>query len=56
MDISADNYKSDCNRPGAFSALLHTLMGIVRWPIRFFTLTEADQVKADISVGGEGRD
>jgi hypothetical protein len=56
MDILADKYKLDGNRPGPFLAVLRTLLGIVRWPIRFFTLTEADRLKAGISVGGEGHD
>jgi len=56
MDVSADKYKLDGNRLGPFSAVLITLLGIVRWPIRFFKLTEADRLKAGIYVGGEGRD
>jgi hypothetical protein len=31
-------------------------MGIAGWLIGFFTLTEADQMKAGIYVGGEERD
>ncbi len=56
MDILVDKSKSDGNRAGPFSVLLHTLVGIVRLPIRFFALTEADRVKAGIFAGGEGRD
>jgi hypothetical protein len=56
MDISADKYKADGYRPDPFLAVLHTLLGIVRWPFSFFTLTEADRSKAGIYKGGEGRD
>ncbi len=56
MTISADRYKSDVNRPGPFLAVLHTVLGITRWLIGFFTLTEADQMKAGIYVGSEERD
>ncbi len=55
MDILADKYKSDVKRPGPFLTILHTLLGIVRRPIRFFTLTEADRLKAGIYMRGEGR-
>ena len=54
MVISADKYKSDGNRPGPFSAVLHTVLGIAGWLIGFFTLTEVDRLKAGIYVGGEG--
>ena len=56
MDNSADKNKSDSNRPGPFLAVLQTVRSIVRRLIGFFTLTEADQLKAGIHVGGEGRD
>jgi hypothetical protein len=52
MDISADKYKSDGNRPGPFSAVL----GFVRRLIEFFTLREEDRTKAGIYFSGEGRD
>ena len=56
MGISADKYKSDGNRPGPVSAVLHTVLGIVRWMIRLVILTAEEQTKAGISFGGEGRD
>jgi len=36
--------------------VLRTLLGIVRWLIGFFALTEEERVMAGIHVGGEGRD
>jgi hypothetical protein len=56
MDISADKYKSDVSRPGPFSAVLHTVLAIVRRLTGFFELAEEDRLKAGIYVGGEGRD
>jgi hypothetical protein len=56
MDIQADKFKSDTNRLGPFSAILHTGLGIIRWLIGFVTLTEEDRLKAGIYLGGEGRD
>jgi hypothetical protein len=35
MDVSADKYKLDGNRLGCFPAVLNTLLGILRWPVRF---------------------
>jgi hypothetical protein len=56
MDISADNYKSDINRPNNFSTVLQTLLGTVRWLGGFFTLTEEDRILAGIYLGSEERD
>jgi hypothetical protein len=56
MDISADKYKSDGNRAGPLLAMSQAIRGIVRRLIGFFTLAEAELLKAGISVGGEGRD
>jgi hypothetical protein len=56
MENLADKYKSDGNQPGFLSALLNSLLGIVRWPIMFFSLSDSDQSKAGIYLGGEGRD
>jgi len=56
MDISTDKYKSDINRSSPFSSVLYIMLGIVRWLIGFFTLTEEDRSKAGIYVGNEGRD
>jgi hypothetical protein len=55
MDTSTDQYQSHVNRPGSFSALLKTLLHIVKWPIRFFTLTDAERSKAGIYLNGEER-
>ena len=55
MDISADKYKSDGNRPGPVSAVLFTVKGIVSWMIRLVILTAEEQTKAGIYFGGEGR-
>ena len=54
--IESDKYISNVNQPGAFSAVLHNVLGIVRRLIGFFTLTEEDRLMAGIRVGGEGRD
>jgi hypothetical protein len=56
MDISADKNKSDANRPGFFSAVWQAIGSLVRRLIAFFVLTKADQLKAGIYMGGEGRD
>ena len=56
MDIAADKYKSDGNRPGPVSAVLFTVKGIVSWMIRLVILTAEEQTKAGIYFGGEGRD
>jgi hypothetical protein len=56
MNNLADKSKSEGYRPGSLSALVNSLLGIVRWPITFFSLSEADQSKAGIYLGGEGRD
>ncbi len=48
MDISTGKYKSDANRRSPFSAILHTAVGIARWLIGCFTLTEEDRLKAGI--------
>ena len=54
--IESDKYISNLNQPGPFSAVLRAVMGILRWLIGFFTLTEEDRLTAGIHVGGEGRD
>ena len=54
--IESDKYISNVNQPGPFSTVLHTVLGIVRRLIGFFTLTEEDRLTAGIHVGGEGRD
>jgi len=55
MDTSTDQYQSHVNRPGRFLAALKTLLRIVKWPIRYLILTDAEQSKAGIYLGGEGR-
>ena len=54
--IESDKYISNVNQPGPSSAVLHTVLGIVKWLIGFFTLTEEDRLTAGIHVGGQGRD
>jgi hypothetical protein len=55
--IEPDQTLSNVNhQPAPFSAVWHTVLGIVRWLFEFFTLTEEDQLKAGIYVSGEGRD
>ncbi len=49
-----DKYISNVNRPDLFSAVWLTVLGIVRWPIRFFQLNEEDRSKAGIYLGCEG--
>jgi hypothetical protein len=56
MDILSEKYIQNINRPAPFSAVLHAVPGIVRWLIRFFTLTEEDRLAAGIYVGGKGHD
>jgi hypothetical protein len=40
----------------SFWAVMHGVLNPVRWLIGFFTLSEEDQLKAGIDVGGEKRD
>jgi hypothetical protein len=56
MDISADKYESDSNRLDPFLAVMQIIWGIIGRLIGFFTLTEADRLKAGIYYGGEERD
>lgn len=56
MTTESDNYISNVNQPAPLSAVLHTVLGIVRWLIGFFTLSEEDRLAAGIRMGGEGRD
>jgi hypothetical protein len=56
MDIFAGKYKSDKNRLAPLSAVFHAGLGIVRWLIGFFRLTEEDRLKAGVYSGGEERD
>jgi hypothetical protein len=56
MDISAEKYKSDGDRPGALSNAVQTFKGFIMRLVRFFMLTEEDRSKAGIFMGGEGRD
>jgi hypothetical protein len=39
-----------------FSAVLNSMLGIVRWPVKFFTLTEEDRLKAGIYTSSEEQD
>ncbi len=54
--IESDKYISNVNQLGPFSAVLRTVLGIVRWLFGFFKLTEEDRLTAGIHVGGEGCD
>jgi hypothetical protein len=56
MDISVDEHESDGNRPSPFLTVLRTIRGIPGWLAEFFTLTEEENVKAGIYLGGQGRD
>ena len=56
MDISTDKYKSEGKRLGLFLAVLHTLGGIVRGLIGFFTLTEEERLEAGVVIGNQWRD
>jgi hypothetical protein len=56
MDISVDEHESDGNRPSPFFTVLRTIRGIPGWLAEFFTLTEEENVKAGIYLGGQGRD
>jgi hypothetical protein len=56
MDTSTDQYESDLSRPGSFSAISKTVMGIFRWLLGLVVLTDEERTKAGIYHGGEGRD
>jgi hypothetical protein len=46
--------KSAAFRPGTLTVVFHTVLGIARWLIEFFTpLTDTDQVDAGIYVGNK---
>lgn len=55
MDISAEKFKSDGNRPVPLLAALQTVSGFIKHLIEFFSLTEENRQKASIYVGGDGR-
>ena len=55
MDISADKYKLNSNRPGPFLAVLQTIRGFIGGLIGFFTLTEEEYLEAGVIVGSEWR-
>ena len=44
------------NRTDPLLAIWNTVLDIVRWPIKFFTLTEEDRLKAGIYTSGEEQD
>jgi len=44
------------NKPDQLLAIWNTVQDIVRWPIKFFTLTEEDRLKAGIYTSGEEQD
>ena len=53
MGIQSDKNISNINLLGPFSAVLLPLLGIARWLVRFFTLTEEDRLAAGIYLGDE---
>ena len=56
MDVATDQYKSGTNRASHLSALLHTLLDMVVWPVKFFSLTKEDRLKAGVYVRGGRHD
>ena len=56
MDISVDKYEYDDNQAGIFPALLQTIRNLLWRLTHLFVLTEDEQSKAGIYLGGEGRD
>lgn len=56
MDISSNINKSDINRSNHFLSISQIVLGIARRLIRFFTLTEDEQLKAGIDVGNKETD
>ena len=53
MDILLDQ---SINRPDPLLAIWNTVQDIVRWPIKFFTLSEEEKMKAGIYTDGEDQD
>ena len=53
MEILSDK---SINRTDPLLAIWNTVLDIVRWPIKFFTLTEEDRLKAGIYTSGEEQD
>jgi hypothetical protein len=56
MEISDDKYQSEGNKSNPFFAVMRTIQDFVRRLNGIFTLTEEEQLKAGIYLGGEGRD
>jgi hypothetical protein len=48
MNISTNKDKLGVNRQNPSSAVIHNMLGIIRWLIGFFALTEEDRLKAGI--------
>ena len=44
------------NRTDPLLAIWNTVLDIVRWPMKFFTLTEEDRLKAGIYTSDEEQD
>jgi hypothetical protein len=53
IDILPDK---SINRPDPLLAIWNTVQDIARWPVKFFTLTEEDRLKAGIYTNGEEQD
>ena len=43
------------NRRGSISAILQPVLGIARWLVGFFIITQEDRLAAGIFLDGEGR-
>jgi hypothetical protein len=56
MDISTDEYRSDGNRSYPFLTVLRSIASLLKRLTGLFVLSEEDQEKAGIFLGGEGRD
>ena len=56
MDISAEKYKADGNRPVSFFAALQAVKGFIKRLTEFLTFTEEDRLAAGIYLGRNGPD
>jgi hypothetical protein len=56
MDISTDKYLPEGDQSGSYPALLLAVRNILLYLSGLFVLTDEEQSKAGIYLGGEGRD
>ena len=57
MDASADKYTSEDNsQSNPFLAVSQTVRDVLRWLVRFFTITEEDRSDAGIYFGSDEPD